>query len=83
MTIHKTQGSEFDQVLIVLPSGLIHPMSKELLYTGITRAKQYVAVTGAAPDFVKAIYTTHARHTNIVIEPNKPCLTQITDEKRV
>lgn len=83
MTIHKTQGSEFDQVLIVLPSGLIHPMSKELLYTGITRAKQYVAVTGATSDFVKAIYTTHARHTNIVIEPNKPCLTQITDEKRV
>ena len=82
MTIHKTQGSEFDQVLIVLPSGLTHSMSKELLYTGITRAKHYVAVTGLASDFIKAIHTTQVRNTNITIEPGKPHHIQITDENR-
>lgn len=69
MTIHKTQGSEFDQVLIVLPSGLTHSISKELLYTGVTRAKHYVAVTGDSQDFVNAIQTSHTRNTNIQIKP--------------
>lgn len=42
MTIHKSQGSEFDEVLIVLPDQQNPIMSKELLYTAITRAKQSV-----------------------------------------
>ena len=39
MTIHKSQGSEFDQVAMVLPKEEIAILSKELLYTGLTRAK--------------------------------------------
>jgi len=40
MTIHKTQGSEFDHVAIVLPDQADYQLlSRELLYTGITRAK--------------------------------------------
>ena len=41
-TIHKTQGSEFDRVLIVLPSNPSAILSRELLYTAITRAKKKV-----------------------------------------
>jgi len=45
MTIHKSQGSEFDQVLMVLPaSGNIAMMTRELLYTGVTRAKSKIFV---------------------------------------
>lgn len=41
-TIHKSQGSEFDRVLIVLPNSPSALLSRELLYTAITRAKEEV-----------------------------------------
>ncbi len=44
MTIHKSQGSEFDQVLLVLPDEESELLSRELLYTGITRARQGVVI---------------------------------------
>jgi len=40
MTVHKSQGSEFDHVALVLPDKMVPVLSRELLYTGITRAKQ-------------------------------------------
>lgn len=41
MTIHKSQGSEFSDVLVVLPEGINNPLlTRELLYTGMTRTKQ-------------------------------------------
>ncbi|MBD1388623.1 exodeoxyribonuclease V subunit alpha [Neiella sp. HB171785] len=40
MTIHKTQGSEFGHVAVLLPQQRHELLSPELLYTGITRAKQ-------------------------------------------
>lgn len=39
MTVHKSQGSEFDQVALVLPDRMTPVLTRELLYTGITRAK--------------------------------------------
>ncbi len=42
MTVHKSQGSEFDEVLIILPETINPVLTKELLYTGITRARQNV-----------------------------------------
>jgi exodeoxyribonuclease V alpha subunit len=47
MTIHKSQGSEFNQVMVVLPEGTNHPLlTRELLYTGITRARKKVIISG-------------------------------------
>jgi exodeoxyribonuclease V alpha subunit len=40
MTIHKSQGSEFDHCALVLPDHSAPILSKELIYTGVTRAKQ-------------------------------------------
>lgn len=42
MTIHKSQGSEFDTVLVVLPEHDCTILTKEIVYTGITRAKKNV-----------------------------------------
>jgi exodeoxyribonuclease V alpha subunit len=42
MTIHKSQGSEFDEVVIVLPETPNPVLSKELLYTAISRAKKRI-----------------------------------------
>ena len=39
MTVHKSQGSEFDHVCLVLPDRAVAVLTRELLYTGITRAK--------------------------------------------
>lgn len=47
MTIHKSQGSEFNEVLIVLPDNKNNQLlSRELLYTAITRAKKKVTIIG-------------------------------------
>jgi exodeoxyribonuclease V alpha subunit len=44
LTVHKSQGSEFDRVLLVLPPEP-HPLaSRELVYTGVTRARSHVTV---------------------------------------
>jgi len=47
MTIHKSQGSEFDDVLIVLPGEWNRVMTRELLYTAVTRGRKRVTVAGS------------------------------------
>lgn len=47
LTIHRSQGSEFDQVVVILPPGESPLATRELIYTGITRAKDCVYVWGA------------------------------------
>ncbi len=42
MTVHKSQGSEFDEVLLVLPEAESRVLTRELIYTGITRARKQV-----------------------------------------
>ncbi|MDP2875934.1 MAG: exodeoxyribonuclease V subunit alpha [Holophaga sp.] len=42
MTVHKSQGSEYTRVAIVLPKNNHRALTKELLYTGLTRAKKSV-----------------------------------------
>jgi exodeoxyribonuclease V alpha subunit len=47
MTVHKSQGSEFDKVLFVMPKSEDLPLlTRELLYTGITRAKKSLIIQG-------------------------------------
>lgn len=42
MTVHKAQGSEFDAVWLLLPRHDVRPLSRELLYTAVTRARSSV-----------------------------------------
>jgi exodeoxyribonuclease V alpha subunit len=44
MTVHKSQGSEFDEVLLILPDRESPVLSRELLYTGGTRARRHLEV---------------------------------------
>lgn len=46
MTIHKSQGSGFDHVLLILPLEGSPVLTKELLYTGLTRAKKHCTIWG-------------------------------------
>jgi len=45
-TVHKAQGSEYDNVAIILPAVYVRPLTRELLYTAVTRAKKSVVIVG-------------------------------------
>ncbi len=47
MTIHKSQGSEFDQVTLILPHEVMPLLTRQLVYTGVTRAREKVAVVAS------------------------------------
>lgn len=47
MTIHRSQGSEFSQIVVILPTDGSPLATRELIYTGITRAKDCVHIWGA------------------------------------
>jgi exodeoxyribonuclease V alpha subunit len=55
MTVHKSQGSEFDHVLLVLPETDLLVLTRELLYTAITRARQKVTLIGDPEIFARAV----------------------------
>ncbi|MBT9544939.1 MAG: exodeoxyribonuclease V subunit alpha [Candidatus Sericytochromatia bacterium] len=46
LTVHKSQGSEFNRVLLVLPPEPHPLLSRELIYTGLTRARERVEIWG-------------------------------------
>lgn len=46
MTIHKAQGSEFDVVIMIIPQAAPMLLTRNLLYTGLTRAKKLLIVIG-------------------------------------
>jgi exodeoxyribonuclease V alpha subunit len=47
MTVHKAQGSEFTHTALILPDRSNPIMTRELLYTGITRARKYLTLANA------------------------------------
>lgn len=49
LTVHKSQGSEFGHVVLVLPETDSAVLTRELLYTGITRARQALSVVAQRP----------------------------------
>ncbi|MGA7270389.1 MAG: ATP-binding domain-containing protein, partial [Acidimicrobiia bacterium] len=55
MTIHKSQGSQFDQVVVVLPDEESRLLTRELLYTAVTRARERVWVVGGEAVIRQAI----------------------------
>ncbi|MEJ2657532.1 MAG: exodeoxyribonuclease V subunit alpha [Desulfobacterales bacterium] len=46
MTVHKSQGSEFETVLFIFPNQDYPVLTRELLYTGITRARKHISIWG-------------------------------------
>jgi len=53
LTVHKSQGSEFDEVLLVLPPADSPVLTRELVYTGITRARNRVIIQGERQAFMQ------------------------------
>ena len=55
MTIHKSQGSEFNRILMLLPGHDTEALTRELIYTGITRAKNAGEIWGDEEVFRTAV----------------------------
>jgi exodeoxyribonuclease V alpha subunit len=55
MTVHKSQGSEYDQALVVLPESGNRLLLKETLYTALTRARHFAGIYGPAEVFLEAV----------------------------
>lgn len=66
MTIHKSQGSEFEAVLVVLPETGNAVLSRELVYTAVTRAKKSVKLVSNPAVFTQALKQTEDRATGLV-----------------
>jgi exodeoxyribonuclease V alpha subunit len=55
MTVHKSQGSEFDRVLLLLPDRDSPVLTRELIYTAVTRARETVEIWGKEEVFRDAL----------------------------
>ncbi|OCG07644.1 exodeoxyribonuclease V subunit alpha [Gilliamella sp. wkB178] len=66
MTIHKSQGSEFDNIDIILPSDYSPLLNRSLLYTAITRAKKNVAIYATESVLSQAVKSQTERHSGLV-----------------
>lgn len=69
MTIHKSQGSEYDQVIICIPDGCNRHFAKNLLYTAVTRAKQKVVLIGSKQALQQMIKQTPRRRKTFMSLP--------------
>jgi exodeoxyribonuclease V alpha subunit len=66
MTVHKSQGSEFDEVLLVLPTEPDSPLLlRELLYTGITRARRRLLLLAGAEAFARSCVSPARRSSGL------------------
>lgn len=65
MTVHKSQGSEFEHTLLVLPLTPAPILSKELLYTAVTRAKQHFTLFGEEKIWKNAVKTQIQRQSGL------------------
>jgi exodeoxyribonuclease V alpha subunit len=66
MTVHKSQGSEFESVLLLLPEQSSRVLTRELLYTGVTRASKQVRVVGRREVFIAACANRTRRHSGLI-----------------
>lgn len=70
ITIHKSQGSEFNNVYLFLSDSFNPVLSKELLYTGVTRARENALVIGKS-ELIKKVILNEIKRTSSIQEKLK------------
>jgi exodeoxyribonuclease V alpha subunit len=65
LTVHKSQGSEFDRLLLILPDRDSPVLTRELIYTGLTRARKQVEVWGEEDVFRQAVSRRTSRQSGL------------------
>jgi exodeoxyribonuclease V alpha subunit len=65
MTVHKAQGSEFDRILLILPDQASAALTREMLYTAVTRARKHVEIWARRETIEASIQKRVARHSGL------------------
>jgi exodeoxyribonuclease V alpha subunit len=65
ITVHKSQGSEYGEALLVLPKQEQRLLTREILYTGVTRAKNRVTLLGDLQLFAKGCTVVAERESGL------------------
>jgi exodeoxyribonuclease V alpha subunit len=65
MTVHKSQGSEFNRILLVLPDQDTPLLTRELVYTGCTRARRQVTLLSRDERIAQAVTRTIQRRSGL------------------
>jgi exodeoxyribonuclease V alpha subunit len=65
MTIHKSQGSQFETAAVLLPEATSQILTRELLYTGVTRARERLILAGTEATVRAAVGRPVARASGL------------------
>ena len=65
MTVHRAQGSEFDDVVVLLPTASSRVLTRELLYTAVTRARRSLLLVGTEESVRAAVNRPIARASGL------------------
>jgi exodeoxyribonuclease V alpha subunit len=66
MTVHKAQGSEFDELMVLLPAQRSRVLTRELLYTALTRARQRIVLAAGAAVVAAAVESPTERQSGLL-----------------
>ncbi len=81
ISIHKSQGSEYKIVMIPMVRNYLHMLKKELIYTAITRAKQYLILLGDMKLLIYAAnHLSNKRQTTLALRLNSDLSAKEEDE---
>jgi exodeoxyribonuclease V alpha subunit len=72
MTIHKSQGSQVDEVTVLMPPEDSRLLTRELFYTAVTRAKAKVRVVGSEAEVRAALDRRAVRATGLALRLRSP-----------
>lgn len=65
ITVHKSQGSEYEHVLIILPDNENRMLNRQILFTALTRAKKSAVICGSQQALENAVLNKSRRETGI------------------
>ena len=68
ITVHKSQGCEFDAVVIPITAGAYMILTRNLLYTAVTRAKSFVMLVGSAENIKKMVENTYTKRRYTLLQ---------------
>jgi exodeoxyribonuclease V alpha subunit len=65
MTVHKSQGSEYNNLVVILPNESSPLLTRELVYTAVTRAKKSVLIAGTEKAFLNSVQNQSVRYSGL------------------
>lgn len=65
MTVHKSQGSEYNNLVVILPDEDSPLLTRELVYTAVTRTKKSLTIAGSSKAFLQSINNESTRYSGL------------------